>query len=452
VTSLKKLVLALMIIVKIFSCSSFASLAEEITGKVAEDIDTVYYLKGDNSKLQIADETTPNVKFSPESEQNGFQNIDIVVQGSKGDKFTLVFGVTWDEESDAEYILAGVPKDNPYVEWIPISSIIYRHIKEYGDFMSDSRGVSVITRNKGVRTLVKHLTMREAAGVIIEFNSIGKDDVYSVFEVELTDIYNISLNLRVLCHNIHEEDKMNLIFDTGINEKTGYHEVNDEPFSNGKVINDITLNAMYDRGDKYLIRMDNGLDIYINNLSPISADKSELILNTSINADQKLIDKYSKATGSSVITLDIESGFIFDDVTYALDLNHKEVTKHMSASEKNIWTDSKKVYCYLVEKSDPEIYFHLFATGNTNENILNYSISGNLLPAEIKSKILYVSTSHSTFNAEKYTMLFTLKELDIDESLSENLSPGDNKFLVLLSFIAAVSLLAIKIVGVRSKD
>ncbi|MDD4494157.1 MAG: hypothetical protein PHV32_07395 [Eubacteriales bacterium] len=176
------------------------------SNKTVTDIDTVYYLNGDSTILRNADIATPNVKFMPASKQSGFEDIDIVVDGSIGDKYTLVFGVNRDADSTAKKTLVGAPKFNPSVEWVPLSSIKRVTSTENGDiYRSNERGVTVSVKKSGVKTFVNSVDSSQAAGVTIEFNNIGKIDIYSVFHISLTGTDGSIKTYKVLCHNMHLE-------------------------------------------------------------------------------------------------------------------------------------------------------------------------------------------------------------------------------------------------------
>jgi hypothetical protein len=168
-----------------------------------EDIDTVYFLKSDSMQLKKASNTTENVKHIPPSTHYGFEGIDILIEGSVGEKYTLVFGASSSDLTN-KVTLVGVPKSNPFVEWISVEGIKIISAREYGDFyISNQRGALVNYKKKGISTVIDSKEFRQASGIVIEFPSIGSIDIYHIFYVVLTG-YNGSIKtktLKVLCHN-----------------------------------------------------------------------------------------------------------------------------------------------------------------------------------------------------------------------------------------------------------
>ncbi|NLF42897.1 MAG: hypothetical protein GX587_09395 [Bacteroidales bacterium] len=176
-----------------------------ISTKTVADIDTIYYLQGDSTKLEYANNKAQKIKFIPTGKQYGFEDIDIIVEGSVGDKYSLVFGVS-SSDSPAKMTLVGASKYNPYIEWIPLTSIEWIPSSENGDFYrSNERGVVISVKKSGVKTFVSPIQFSQTAGVIIEFKNIGKTDIYSVFNILLTGTDGSIKNYKVLCHNIRIE-------------------------------------------------------------------------------------------------------------------------------------------------------------------------------------------------------------------------------------------------------
>lgn len=169
--------------------------------KTVADIDTIYYLKGDSTKLKSASNITQKIKYMPPGKQSGFEDIDIVVEGSVGDKYTLVFGVS-SSDSTAKMILVGAPKSNPSVEWVSLGKINLVTSKENGDiYSSNGRGVTASVKKSGVKTFVSPMEFSQTAGVTIEFNNISKTDIYSVFHITLTGSDGSIKTYKILCHN-----------------------------------------------------------------------------------------------------------------------------------------------------------------------------------------------------------------------------------------------------------
>ena len=73
-----------------------------VSSKTVADINTIYYLIGDDTVLQKASALSSKVKFIPTGDQSGFEDIDIIVDGSVEEKYTLVFGVSPITGSSAE--------------------------------------------------------------------------------------------------------------------------------------------------------------------------------------------------------------------------------------------------------------------------------------------------------------------------------------------------------------
>ncbi|MGI6745745.1 MAG: hypothetical protein BWY46_01251 [Firmicutes bacterium ADurb.Bin300] len=167
-----------------------------------EEIDTVYFLKSDSMQLKKASNATENVKHIPSSTHYGFEGIDILIEGSAGEKYTLVFGVSSSDLTN-KMTLVGVPRPNPSVEWIPIVGIEIISAHEYGEFYTSSpRGAVVKYKKSGVSTIIDSREFRQASGIVIDFPGIGSHDVYHIFYVVLTGGYDGSIKtLKVLCHN-----------------------------------------------------------------------------------------------------------------------------------------------------------------------------------------------------------------------------------------------------------
>lgn len=61
-------------------------------GSTIEDVNIVYYLKGDSTRMNLAGSNTKHVRFHEPQEEYGFDDVDIVVEGSVGEKYTIIFG------------------------------------------------------------------------------------------------------------------------------------------------------------------------------------------------------------------------------------------------------------------------------------------------------------------------------------------------------------------------
>ena len=166
-----------------------------------EEIDTVYFLKSDSMQLKKASNTTENVKHIPSSTHYGFESIDILIEGSVGEKYTLVFGASSSDLMN-KMTLVGVPRSNPSVEWIPISGIETISTCEYGEFYTSSPKAALVEYKKtGISTVIDSREFRQASGIVIEFPSIGSIDVYHIFYVVLTGDDGSIKTSKVLCHN-----------------------------------------------------------------------------------------------------------------------------------------------------------------------------------------------------------------------------------------------------------
>jgi len=172
-----------------------------VSDLTVEDIDTVYFLKSDSMQLKEASNTTENIKHIPSSTHYGFEGIDILIEGSAGEKYTLVFGASSSDLTN-KMTLVGVPRNNPSVEWIPISGIKIISAHEYGEFYTSTpRGATVKYKKTGVSTVIDSREFRQASGIVIQFTSIGSHDTYHISYVVLTGGYGDIKTLKVLCHN-----------------------------------------------------------------------------------------------------------------------------------------------------------------------------------------------------------------------------------------------------------
>lgn len=166
-----------------------------------EEIDTVYFLKSDSMQLKKASNTTENVKHIPSSTHFGFEGIDIVIEGSVGEKYTLVFGTNSSDLTN-KMTLVGAPRDNPSVEWIGILDIKIISAREYGElYTSNQKGAVVNYKKSGISTVIDSREFRQASGIVIEFPRIGSIDVYHIFYVVLTGFDSSTKTIKVLCHN-----------------------------------------------------------------------------------------------------------------------------------------------------------------------------------------------------------------------------------------------------------
>lgn len=116
-----------------------------------------------------------------------------------GDRYTLLFGKgSIHSENPA---LAGQPTGDSPISWIPVDSVKIKKLTIYGElYPSKDLGVTVKSKKQGVKVDVKSHEYSRTAGVIVEFNSIGKVDIYTVFTV--THIYSdLEKTFSVLCVN-----------------------------------------------------------------------------------------------------------------------------------------------------------------------------------------------------------------------------------------------------------
>lgn len=172
-----------------------------VSDLTVEDIDTVYFLKSDSMQLKIASNTTENIKHIPSSAHYGFEGIDILIEGSVGEEYTLVFGASSSDLTN-KMTLVGVPRNNPSVEWIRVEGIKIISAREYGEFYTSSpKGFVVEYKKTGVSTVIDSREFRQASGIVIRFLNIGKYDSYHVFYVVLTGYDGSIKTLKVLCHN-----------------------------------------------------------------------------------------------------------------------------------------------------------------------------------------------------------------------------------------------------------
>jgi len=176
-----------------------AANSDEAEGLTVEDVDAVYYLKGDSTRMTSARDDTKNVRFHEPKKVYGFDDIEIVMEGSVGDRYTLVFGS--DSKKLDHTVLVGQPIKNSEISWIPVNVVRCKKLTIYGElYTSRDSGVTVKCKKQGVKCVLKSREHSRAAGVTVEFDRISKNDTYTIFTVTLLD-NSLEKTFRVLCVN-----------------------------------------------------------------------------------------------------------------------------------------------------------------------------------------------------------------------------------------------------------
>ncbi|MBN2285258.1 MAG: S-layer homology domain-containing protein [Tissierellales bacterium] len=406
---MKKFGLTMMVIILAFGFHLVQAEATIMPLPTVVQLDAVYYLIGDSENLLTADSDTDVVKHVPAMTQSGFEYIDVVVEGVAGDTVTLLFGTAYDSETMPTMTLVGAEKFNSYVSWIPLERISPKASTEYGSlYRSNNLGVTTSGYKQGIKTRIGAYSSSQAAGVKINFSEIGRDDVYTVVTISMVGTgTGLEKSFRVLCVNRHRELLEREIVDDAIyNESSGYYEVNDplNYFNDGQVIDSSAIDSMQYSGYKYVFFMD-GYNVLVDQISDTTATQGDVVIKTDTNPNDVLRDRYADAAGGSVITFTVESGFVHDKVTYAIDLN-SHATTGMSENEQSKWTDGKKVYCYIVDKNN------LIDSGDqagTNPIIGN----NTTIPVSIQGGAIYIETDPESFDANQQMMMLTIEEIPV---------------------------------------
>lgn len=169
-------------------------------GLTVTDIDKVHFFYGVNfSSLNTATETTTPVKFHEPRKVHGFDDIEIEIEGTVGDRFTLVFGV--DSLKAEGTVLAGHPFPNRKIAWLELIKATQQTQQEYGEFyLSSDRAVKVTAQKSGIRIFLGGQEFSQVGGFIVEFNLIGRTDLFCVKKFTLLD-FQTEKSFKVLFIN-----------------------------------------------------------------------------------------------------------------------------------------------------------------------------------------------------------------------------------------------------------
>jgi len=164
-----------------------------------EDIDTVYYMKGDSTKLYPATNSTENVRFHDPKKEYGFDDIDIVVEGSVGDRYTLVFASGALDSDNMAF--AGNSTSYRDIQFIQVDSVRMANLSIYGElYATSSLGVTVKATKQGIKLVLKSITTSKAAGVIVEFDKIAREEIYRIVAITLLG-NGLEKTYKILCVN-----------------------------------------------------------------------------------------------------------------------------------------------------------------------------------------------------------------------------------------------------------
>jgi len=295
--------------------------------------------------------------------------------------------------------------------------------------------VNVSSYKQGIRTLISGRSYSRAAGVRIQFNQIGRNDVYSVVTLRITGVYGEEKTLRALCINRHldivEKDVVEGALYSGDLDS---HEVNsfEQSFPNGVIVDGEALRAMRDSGSKYALYMNGYVIIVVKGISETTALQDEVVIRTEANVNPTLRDRYAEAAGGSIVTFNIESGFMQDAATYMLRLDG-DATRGMSVAEQSKWTDGKKVFCYLVDKNKLDdienggsdsplvgagaVLFDAVASTALSDGgeitALSDVRASAVIPVEISDGAICIETDGASFDAEQQMLMLTLEEIPL---------------------------------------
>ena len=386
--------------------SCMASSAFAATDASSTNVNNIYALWNGTKTLGKQAKSTSysssiNGKLTPSASGTVVNNVTMnenyyYLEGNNTDTVRLLFGAS---STALVANSTGANKGDNYRGITPLKATLSNLSYTKNSTFSSS----AISISKGTYTVnVGSGDYAYALGFEIKFNNKSKNEAYAMYDLTVA-----GKQFKVVAHSTSNDTSDTSAADNDADENGIVpYGGTDTKYANGTVIYQPTLKYMYEKGATYGIKMKNGVDLIVSKVAKATADAGNLTLNYGINKDANLIDRYSNAAGGNVLSLDVISGFVNEKIKYNIDLSNDDVLQTITDSQSDRWSDGRKVFVYVVNKSNLETA----ASASTTDGIIDdqRKIAGSIIDGKV---VFDVPAQY--FDNSKEKLMIALKEIDV---------------------------------------